>query len=88
MQYFTYILNCGFIQIVKEFLHDKLHSLDAGEDDIAKIGEEPHLLMAMRLVGHTYMPKWDTLAVLECKAWSWGIWKGYYRPERHSSYWQ
>jgi hypothetical protein len=69
MQTFTYMWNCRYIQIVKEFLNDKLHSLVAGEDDIAKIGEEPHLCMAMRLVGHTYMPKWHTLAVPECKAW-------------------
>jgi hypothetical protein len=62
-------LNCVFIQIVKEFLFDKLHSLDLREDNIDKIGEEPHILMAMRLVGHTYMPAWDKLAIPECKAW-------------------
>lgn len=64
----SYILNCVFIQIIKEFLFDKLHSLDLGEDNVDKIGEEPHILMAMRLVGHTYMPTWDKLAIPECKA--------------------
>jgi hypothetical protein len=54
--------------MVKEFLIDKLHSLQLGED-IESVDEEPHILMAMRLIGHKYMPEWEELKTPECKAW-------------------
>jgi hypothetical protein len=53
---------------VKEFLVYKLHSLRLGED-VEPVDEEPHILMAMRLIGHKYIPTCEELKAPECKGW-------------------
>jgi hypothetical protein len=68
MKWFPILLFGYVLQVVNQFLNDKLLSLDIGED-LGDLPEEPSILTAMRLIGHKYMPTWDKLGHFECKSW-------------------